>query len=57
VEERPEGRKTVDARLTELQELYAGLVNDAVAEDRMDLVQRLNDEYVEESLRIMLAAA
>ena len=47
----------MDARLTELQELYAGLVNDAVAEDRMDLVQRLNDEYVEESLRIMLAAA
>jgi hypothetical protein len=52
-----EMRKIMDARLTELQELYTGLVNAAVAEDRMDLVQKLNDEYVEESLRLMLAAA
>jgi hypothetical protein len=52
-----ERRKTMDARLTELQELYTGLVNAAVAEDRMDLVEKLNDEYVEASLRVMTAAA
>ena len=40
-----------------LHERYVCQVNEAVAEDRMDLVHTLTEEYVEEALRVILAAA
>jgi hypothetical protein len=43
--------------MTALHENYVWQVNEAVAEDRMDLVQALNEEYVEAALRLILAAA
>ncbi|HEX2073219.1 MAG TPA: hypothetical protein VHF92_05485 [Geodermatophilus sp.] len=44
-------------QLTALHEQYIWQVNSAVAENRMDLVQRLNEEYVEEALRLIVASA
>ena len=43
--------------LTALHERYVWQVNEAVAEDRMDLVQQLSEEYAEEALRLVLAGA
>jgi hypothetical protein len=43
--------------MTALHEHYVRQVNEAVAEDRMDLVHALNEEYVEEALRLILATA
>jgi hypothetical protein len=43
--------------MTALHEQYVWQVNEAVAEDRMDLVHQLNDEYIEEALRLILATA
>jgi hypothetical protein len=43
--------------MTALHERYIWQVNEAVAEDRMDLVQGLNEEYIEEALRLILATA
>ncbi|SFL56453.1 hypothetical protein [Geodermatophilus ruber] len=40
-----------------LHERYIEQVNEAVAEDRMDLVEQLNEEYVEEALKLILATA
>ncbi len=44
-------------QMTALHEEYIWQVNSAVAENRMDLVERLNEEYVEEALRLILASA
>ena len=46
----------MQGELTELHEDYVWRVNEAVAEDRMDLVQELQEEYVEEALQRLLAA-
>jgi hypothetical protein len=43
--------------MMELHEHYVHQVNAAVTEDRLDLVQELNEEYVEEALRLILATA
>jgi hypothetical protein len=43
--------------LTDLHAAYVWQVNRAVAEDRPDLVRELNEEYVEEALRRILATA
>ncbi|NEM04475.1 hypothetical protein [Geodermatophilus normandii] len=40
--------------LTALHEHYVRQVNAAVAEDRMDLVQELYEDYFEEALRRLL---
>jgi hypothetical protein len=45
----------VDTEMTELHEHYARRVDAAVAEGRMDLVQELNADYLEEALRRLLA--
>jgi hypothetical protein len=47
----------VQGELTELYEDYVERVNEAVAEDRMDLVQELQEEYVEAALQRILATA
>jgi hypothetical protein len=47
----------MDANLAALHDLYVERVNEAVAEDRMDLVDQLNDEYVEKALELMVATA
>jgi hypothetical protein len=43
--------------MTALHEDYVWQVNEAVAEDRMDLVHELNEQYIEEALRLILATA
>jgi hypothetical protein len=43
--------------MTALHEHYVWQVNEAVAEDQMNLVQQLNEEYIEEALRLILATA
>jgi len=43
--------------MTDLQDHYVRRVNDAVADDRGDLVRELNEDYVEEALRLILATA
>jgi hypothetical protein len=43
--------------MTELHEHYARQVSQAVAADRMNLVAELNEEFVEEALRLILATA
>ncbi|MBM7808926.1 hypothetical protein JOD57_004763 [Geodermatophilus bullaregiensis] len=45
------------AELTELHESYVWRVNAAVAEDRLDLVRELHEEYVEAALQRILATA
>jgi hypothetical protein len=43
--------------MTALHERYVWQVNQAVASNRMDLVDELSQEYSEEALRLMLATA
>jgi hypothetical protein len=43
--------------MTALHERYVWRVNQAVASNRMDLVDELSQEYSEEALRLMLATA
>ncbi|MGX5656728.1 hypothetical protein ACWKWC_18275 [Geodermatophilus nigrescens] len=45
----------MDTSLTELHEHYARRVEAAVAEDRMDLVRELYEDYFDEALRRLLA--
>ena len=45
----------MDDPMTALHEHYVRSVNAAVAEDRMDLVQELYEDYLEEALRRLLA--
>jgi hypothetical protein len=43
--------------MSALHDRYVWEVNEAVAEDRPDLVEDLNEEYVEAALRLILATA
>ncbi len=43
--------------MSELYEYYVYRVNAAMEADREDVVRELNDEYVEEALRLILATA
>ena len=43
-------------RLQALDDEYTAAVNTAIAEDRMDLVQRLADEYPEAAAEVMDAS-
>lgn len=43
--------------MSELHENYVYLVNAAQEADREELVRELNDEYLEEALRLILATA
>jgi hypothetical protein len=43
--------------MTELRDHYVRRVNEAVADDRADVIRELNDAYVEEALRVILATA
>ena len=43
--------------MTALHDSYVWKVNEAVTENRMELVQELNEEYVKEALRLILATA
>ena len=56
-EERGAGGGTVAVELTELHEDYVWRVNRAVAEDRMDVVRELYEEYFEAALERILATA
>ena len=47
----------MQTEMTTLDQRYIWQINAAVAEDRMDLVQSLNEEYIEEALRLILATA
>jgi hypothetical protein len=40
--------------MSALEEHYVEEVNAAVAEGRMDLVEQLNEEYVDAALRLLL---
>jgi hypothetical protein len=44
----------MQSAMSALEELYIEEVNAAVAEDRMDLVEELNDEYLDAALRLLL---
>jgi uncharacterized coiled-coil protein SlyX len=44
----------MELAMSALEERYIEEVNAAVAEDRMDLVEELNDEYLDASLRLLL---
>jgi hypothetical protein len=48
---------TMQLTMRALHEHYVRRVDDAVAADRPDLVADLNDEYLEEALRLILATA
>jgi hypothetical protein len=43
--------------MTDLHDHYVRRVNEAVAADRLDTVRELDEEYVEEALRLILATA
>ncbi len=55
----PYGRDSgvVEPTMTDLQTHYVLRANEAVAEDRLDVVLELNEEYVEEALRHILVTA
>ena len=52
-----EMRRRPPGTMTELHEHYVYRVNAAAEARRQDLIQGLNDEYVEEALRLILATA
>ncbi len=43
--------------MTDLRDHYVHRVNQAVAEDRPELIRELNEAYVEEALHLILATA
>ena len=43
--------------MTDLRDHYVRRVHEAVAEDRTELIRELNEDYVEEALRLILATA
>ena len=55
----PRRRDTGDVNptMTDLQDHYVRRANEAVADDRGDLVRELNEDYVEEALHLILASA
>jgi hypothetical protein len=56
---RPQPRDTGDVNptMTDLRDHYVRQVNAAVADDRADLISELNEDYLEEALRLILATA
>jgi hypothetical protein len=48
---------SVTPTMTDLHDHYVRRVNEAVADDRTDLVRELTEDYVEEALRLILATA
>ena len=55
----PSSRDTGDVNptMTELRDHYVRRVNEAVADDRSDVIRELNDDYLEEALSLILATA
>jgi hypothetical protein len=55
----PSSRDTGDVNptMTELRDHYVRRVNEAVADDRSDLIRELSDDYLEEALSLILATA
>ena len=47
----------VNPTMTELRDHYVRRVNEAVADDRTDVIRELNEDYLEEALRHILATA
>jgi hypothetical protein len=47
----------VNPTMTDLHDHYVSRVNEAVADDRADVIRELNETYVEEALRLILATA
>ncbi len=43
--------------MTDLRDHYVRRANEAVAADRPELIRELDEEYVEEALRLILATA
>ena len=43
--------------MTDLRDHYVRQANAAVADDRADLISELNEDYLEEALRLILATA
>ena len=48
---------TVQPTMTDLRDHYVRRANEAVAADRVELIRELDEEYVEEALRLILASA
>jgi len=55
----PSSRDTGDVNptMTELRDHYVRRVNEAVADDRSDVIRELNEDYLDEALRLILATA
>ncbi len=55
----PDCRDTgdVNTTMTEMHDHYVRRVDEAVAADRTDVIRELNEDYVEEALRLILATA
>ena len=55
----PPSRDTGDVNptMTDMHDHYVRRVNEAVADDRSDVIRELNDDYLEEALRLILATA
>jgi hypothetical protein len=43
--------------MTDLRDHYVRRVNEAVADDRDDAIRELNESYLDEALRLILATA
>ena len=43
--------------MTELRDHYVRRVNQAVTDDRSDVIRELNEDYLDEALRLILATA
>ena len=43
--------------LTTMHDRYVWQVNNAVTQDRLDLIDELNEQYIEEALQLILATA
>ncbi len=47
----------MDPKMTELRDHYVRRANMAVADDRTDVIRELDEAYVDEALRLILATA
>ncbi len=54
---RPRDTGDVNPTMTDLHDHYVRRVNEAVADDRADVIRELNEAYVEEALGLILATA
>lgn len=48
---------TAQPTMTDLRDHYVRRANEAVAADRTELIRELDEQYVEEALRLILATA